>query len=467
MDSNRNDREGELEIPSSQIKSRSINTETNLTAVNDAKTHTLARMLRLQRCFEENMNVLYDFCSLYVSEWPLLTLEWIPALTISDPSCDYTLKYLAVGMQASKGKPNQVQLMEVALPSVQNTDDGGYSISSAGMRPATDPGNQFQHVRGHCCFQHVITVDSPVLKIRAGSINTHLVAVKAGSGFIGVYNLAQDENMCGREHALLKIVLRGHRSGGFGLAWNPVRAGIIASGGDDCYVNYWDIRHAIDCTTVDCEARELSVLPDATGSDAWPIGRFVGHRDVVTDVSWHASEDHLLVSSSLDGDVRFWDTRFNARPTTLIEAHKGGATAAQFHPTGVFQLVTAGVRGEVSFWDTRWPKEPFMTIHYHNQCVTGLQWSPFSKTILGSFSESGQVVIWDLDKSHLPPGYSENDMAPPEVAFVHIGHLGPVTDLSWCPEERDAWIMASADALNGIHVYRPKLSILRDYIVTL
>ncbi|CAM40256.1 conserved hypothetical protein [Leishmania braziliensis MHOM/BR/75/M2904] len=430
--------------------------------------NALPRMLALQRSFEAEAKYLYEYCGTHVVEWPTLAVEWIPDRAFVDPERDYTLQYLAIGTQVHplSGTVNTVKVMEVAVP-VNTTKDVMYGLYGdddiAGVEAVypeqeghIDPGKRFANVKGHFHCEQELMMDAAVLKIRAMPAETNIIAVKTATGFIGVYNLVQDftENEAGR--TVPDAMLRGHRRGGFGLSWNTLKPGFIASAADDHYVNYYDVSHRL---TIDM--REASAVdPALTDPEIQPLERLVGHRDIVSDCCWHSSQGHLLASSSMDGDARLWDIRMNTSSSTIHSAHASGATAAQFHPIGAFQLATAGAEGGIRLWDIRRTTDPIWELNYHGCSITGLQWSPFSETVLLSYGADGRVVLWDLAKASLPLDYSEDQLAPPEVSFVHIGHVGRVTDASWNPSKTEEWLLASADTTNGVQVYRPLRSVV-------
>lgn len=431
----------------------------------------LPRVLALQRAFETEAKHLYEFCTMQVVEWPSLAVEWIPDRAFADPERDYTLQYIAVGSQVhpSSGSPNTVKVMEVAVPVSSMTDVmyglygdddiHGAEAEDPELQEFVDPGKRFVNVKGHFHCEQTLTVDAPVLKIRAMPAETNILAVKTASGFIGVFNTVQELHEDDAGHTMPDALLRGHSRGGFGLSWNTLKPGYIASASDDGYVNYYDVSHRL---TIDMQ-EQTAADPELAGPETQPIERLVGHRDIVTDCSWHSSQSHLLASASMDGDVRIWDIRMSAGSSTIHGAHQGGATAAQFHPVGAFQLATAGVEGSIHLWDIRRITDPVAELNYHGKSVTGLQWSPANETVIASYSDDGRVVLWDLAKTSLPLTYSDDEVAPPEVSFVHIGHVGRVTDVSWNPAKTEEWLLASADTTNGLHVYRPLQKVVRDY----
>jgi len=66
------------------------------------------------------------------------------------------------------------------------------------------------------------------------------------------------------------LKLLGHKREGFGLAWNPVNAGLLLSGSDDNLVCVWDVN----------QPNQLSNTLD-------PFCVYDAHTQVVEDVAWN------------------------------------------------------------------------------------------------------------------------------------------------------------------------------------
>lgn len=79
------------------------------------------------------------------------------------------------------------------------------------------------------------------------------------------------------------VRLRAARDNGFGLAWNPLKQGLLASTSEDRVVCVWDVM---------ASSRENRSLA--------PLVSFEGHKAVVEDVAWHAADEHILASVSDD-----------------------------------------------------------------------------------------------------------------------------------------------------------------------
>ncbi|RNF16575.1 histone-binding protein RBBP7 [Trypanosoma conorhini] len=328
---------------------------------------------------------------------------------------------------------------------------------AGGARPlGTNAAPRAQSVRDNCVVGQALPVADVELKIRAMPQDAEIIAVQTASGFVGVCNLLH----CGREEGDDALVpyalLSGHKAGGFALSWNAVKKGYLASGASDGFVICWDMHERLSATAAGKE--------NDTKRDIQPLRRVGTRTDVVTDVSWHGSQGYILLSAGMDGAMQLWDTREKKSGCSWPCAHAGGVTAAQLPPTGAFQVANAGVDGVLRLWDIRQSKRTeLLSLRYHTRSITGLQWAPFSETVLSTFSEDGLVVSWDVAERFLPFPDSEDELAPRELVFVHIGHLGRVTDARWSSGSEGQWLMAPTDTMNGLHVYRPLTSVVRDY----
>ncbi|KAG5497864.1 hypothetical protein GH5_02656 [Leishmania sp. Ghana 2012 LV757] len=237
--------------------------------------NALPRMMALQRSFEAEARYLYEYCGMHLVEWPTLAVEWIPDRAFVDPKRGYTLQYLAIGTQVHpfSGAANTAKIMEVAVP-VTTASDAVYGLDGDDAARAEaadfevkshlDPGKRFSNVKGHFHCEQSLTMDAAVLKIRAMPAETNIIAVKTASAFIGVYNLVQDLAQDETGQTVPDAVLRGHQLGGFGLCWNTLKPGFIASSADDGYVNYYDVSHRLTIDMRDASAVDPALAAPET-----------------------------------------------------------------------------------------------------------------------------------------------------------------------------------------------------------
>ncbi|XP_055340629.1 WD repeat-containing protein 13-like [Paramacrobiotus metropolitanus] len=106
-----------------------------------------------------------------------------------------------------------------------------------------------------------------------------------------------------------------------------------------------DDKHRLACCSADGMLSVIMLLPSyAEGESPYSIQLLKGHTDEVTDFSWGTSGD-LIVSCSLDGSVRLWDT-YNATCLRTVHDHfRCGILSCTFHPRNNNFVVTGNERG--------------------------------------------------------------------------------------------------------------------------
>lgn len=438
----------------------------------EASESATKAQLRLHALYRSHVKQLYNFHAAQTLEWPCMSLAWLPDRKNVDPDRDYSLQYIAVSTQAPPQAQNYVNILEVAIPIEPDDDDDGVlggrdsDFSDNEMDERTSPQTaamKFKNIRGHTRVDQTIPCEGQVLKLRSMPQNTDIIAVKLTNGFVCVYDLAVRQAMIengGQPSNAPEVKLRGHRQAGFGLDWSSTRTGFVASGGNDGAVMYWDIE------------AQIRSIAENNGTDALKSGErdvmalrsYVGHKDSVYEVAWHGSQEHLLGSASGDGSVRMWDTRTHSCAMEYANAHRVSANTLQFHPLASFQLATGGQDNMVKLWDIRKNDKEVHQLIYHSGSVTSVDWANFSESVLASAGQDGRVVMWDLEKVNAPDEYDEDDCAPVELSFLHLGHLGRVTDIAWNPSLDEDWMIASCDTVNQLHYYRPRSDVVYDYV---
>ena len=69
----------------------------------------------------------------------------------------------------------------------------------------------------------------------------NVVATKTTSGEVHIFDYFKHPNKPSNDEVKPDIKLLGHKKEGFGLAWNPVNAGLLLSGSDDSLICIWDV----------------------------------------------------------------------------------------------------------------------------------------------------------------------------------------------------------------------------------
>jgi len=260
-----------------------------------------------------------------------------------------------------------------------------------------------------------------------------MVATKSPSSTVYVFDYSKHssfptDNICRPQHRCL-----GHTAEGYGLSWNPNQAGRLLSGSDDNLVCVWDVASG--------------------GANIKALSKFTSHGDVVEDVDWHKTQATVFGSVGDDGKLLLWDTREGLTPVYSVEAaHESDVNCISFHPSNEFLLVTGSTDRTASLWDLRSIKQKLHSFQSHTDGVYQVSWSPQHESIFASSGADRRVMIWDISKIGDEQTEEDKEDGPPELLFIHGGHTAKVSDFSWNINE--SWVIASVAEDNILQVWQ-------------
>ena len=133
--------------------------------------------------------------------------------------------------------------------------------------------------------------------------SNNIIATKTISGEVHIFDYFKHPSKPQNDEVKPDLKLLGHKREGFGLAWNPVRPGLLLSGSDDNLVCVWDVNNP----------NQLSNTLDA-------LHTYEAHTQVVEDVCWNHHDENQFASVSDDRRLLLWDMR-DRQPVSNIEAH--------------------------------------------------------------------------------------------------------------------------------------------------
>lgn len=232
----------------------------------------------------------------------------------------------------------------------------------------------------------------------------------------------------------------GHQQEGFGLDWNPVVPGRLATG--------------------DCR-RDILVWEPQEGA-TWAVDQrpLIGHTDSVEDLQWSPNEQSVLASCSVDRSIRIWDVR--AQPSkacmlTCDDAHDGDVNVISWNRNEPL-IVSGGDDGVVHVWDLRQfqTKTPIATFKHHTKPVTTIEWHPTDPTVFASGGADDQIALWDLavekdaEAEEANAGAEGLQTLPPQLLFIHQGQTD-IKELHWHPQLPGV-IMSTAHS--GFNVFK-------------
>lgn len=196
-----------------------------------------------------------------------------------------------------------------------------------------------------------------------------------------------------------------------------INPNIFVSASDDTTAKIWDCRSKRETSTLEHSFQVTAIALDIenhlvyTGGidsliTAWDIRKgqktmgLKGHTDMVTSLSIHPKNTHLL-SLSMDGQLRTWDIRpFCSAPqrhckTFLGAKHNAekGLLRAAWSPDG--QMVTSGSADRmVRVWD-EYSTEELYLLPGHKGCVNSVIFHP-KENVIASGSSDKMIFVGEL-----------------------------------------------------------------------
>lgn len=347
------------------------------------------------KIWKKNVPYLYDMLFSHALQWPSLSVQWFPDAR-RDEGAGKTTQRLLLSTHTSGNETEYIMVAKVEFP-----DKFDESLN--------------EDVCGDMRFK--ITQKIPVIdeinRVRYNPSACNVLAAKSDLPDIHVYDYTK--HLSHAEIPRPDMTLRGHEAGGFGLSWNSLSFGQLASCGEDKQVCVFDIE------------QESAIVS--------PTVFLKGHREVVNDCSFSFFDKNLLASVGDDRMLVLWDVN-GGKPGHVVEnAHTGDVFSVAFSPLNDSMLATSSSDHSVKVWDRRSLKHPVYTLLGHSKDVLTIEWSPHAEDVLASGSADRRVCVWNLSRvgAQVPEEYAAE--APPELMFLHGGHTNSVCDISWNPAE--------------------------------
>jgi histone-binding protein RBBP4 len=278
-----------------------------------------------------------------------------------------------MGTHTSDDEQNYLMLAEVRLP--------GEDAEVEGRKYDDEKGEVggFGGVSGKVDIVKRINHDGEVNRARYMPQNPLIVATKTVSSEVYIFDTSKhprtpaENTGCNPEHRC-----HGHEREGYGLCWNPHKAGQLISGSDDALICFWDM--------------------NGGGAKLDAARVFKYHTDVIEDVSWHMQNEHLFGSCADDRCVAIWDVRKDKPAQTVKDAHEKEINCLSFNPFCEHLLATGSADNMVHLWDTRSLGQKLHAFKGHDDEVFQVQWNAENQSILASCGADRRVNIWDLSK---------------------------------------------------------------------
>ncbi|PSN60625.1 WD40 repeat-like protein [Corynespora cassiicola Philippines] len=170
-------------------------------------------------------------------------------------------------------------------------------------------------------YDHHVKIYSSETMVPSASFNLDSVVYNIALSPIAPHLLVA----CGTQHSIVRLVdlrsgasshsLAGHTGAVLSTAWSPVRENVLASGGTDGSVRFWDVRRGnSQLGLLDLED-SIGVLekPSSSFTGNYALGK--AHRGPVNGIVWTEDGKHV-VTCGHDDRIRVWDTDTGAN--TLV-----------------------------------------------------------------------------------------------------------------------------------------------------
>ena len=183
-------------------------------------------------------------------------------------------------------------------------------------------------------------------------------------------------------------------------------------------------------------------------------------RTVVGDVAWHWVHEGMVGSVGDDRRLVIWDCRAPGKPAQVVTAHAAEANCVAFNPCSDHLIATGSSDTTVAIWDMRNLGQKLHSLESHTDGVLQVQWSPHYEKVLLSGSMDKRVNVWDLERVGCVQTEEEQADGPPELLFVHGGHVGRIEDAAW--NQNDPLVVCSAAEDNTVHVWQMTSSVYEE-----
>eukprot|EP00158_Paraphelidium_tribonemae_P001711 Partr_v1_DN24709_c0_g1_i1_m37446 putative retinoblastoma binding protein len=365
------------------------------------------------KVWKKNSPFLYDLLVTHAFEWPTLTMQFLPDVTVSG---DHNIHRIITGTHTSDGEQNYLNIVSCVIPNSDST------IDSRAFDDQTGEVSTFSNKSKLTTVQS-IPHDGEINRARYMPQNPCLIATRAVDGDVYVFDYTKHPSKATDLTCRPDLKLKGLSKEGYGLSWNSLRKGQVVACSEDGAVCLWDLEGY---------TRDQRELP--------AVHTF--HCDtVVEDVAFHSLHDSIFASVGDDSMLNLWDTR-TYKKAHSVKAHAAEVNCVGFNPFSEYILATGGSDRVVNLWDIRNISAAVHTLTGHQDEVLQLQWSPHNETVLASASADRRLNVYELSRIGQELSEEEAEDGPAELLFVHGGHTSKISDFDW--DKNEPWLIGSA-----------------------
>jgi len=359
------------------------------------------------KVWKYNSHYLYDSFLAMATEWPSLTVSWLPDI---DNKNGIITKKLIIGTHTSGAEQNYLLICKIKLP-IQKEEAKGEITNYSYTKEDIE---NYKKISKKIEIEYKINHQGEVNRARQmpNKNKSNIIATKCPNGEVHIFDYLKHPNEPIDMQVKPDMRLTGHSKEGFGLNWSHLKEGYLISGSDDHRICIWDINsNENNCLINTCE----------------------NHMGVVEDVCFHKIDPNVFGSCGDDRKMMIWDLRQNL-PVYNIEAHVQEVNSIDFNPFNEYLILTGSNDKTCALWDLRNLKKKLHNFKHHINDVLCVKWNPHIMSMFASSSSDRRIDIWDLSNIGKETNLNE-DHAPSELLFTHGGHTSRVADFDWDPNQ--------------------------------
>lgn len=366
------------------------------------------------KIWKKNTPFLYDILLTKCLEWPSLTFQWNKS--IHNVGESYQKQQIVLGTQTSDQDSNSLIFANVKLPNM------------------TCFNGEYNKIEKKIDIETIIDHDGDVNKARINPFHENLLGSKSSNGNVYIYDkyLHPSKPLLDGKKIGPQMVLEGHSSEGYGLGWSKFESNILISGSNDKRICVWDINSSF--------------------SKVNPLITYDDHTGIVEDIVTSPENSNVFYSASDDFTIKIFDLREKSHVSS-IKAHENNVNSIDINQINKVLLLSASSDHTIALWDIRNLSMKNYIFDFHSEDVLQVKWNYKHESIFASGSADRRIIIWDLSKIGNPLSVSDSEDGPPELMFIHSGHMSSICDFDWNSVEGREMMIGSVESENNVHVF--------------
>lgn len=243
--------------------------------------------------------------------------------------------------------------------------------------------------------------------------NEHVLATGQGDGTVKLFDWARP--------GVPIMSLHEHKAEVYGVDWNMNTKQLISSASWDNTVKVWDVMQGV-CVQTYMSHQKIAYAAiwsparpaclATVAGDAMlhiqdlnvpnPVASIQAHQHEILTVDWNKYNENLLITGSVDKQIRMFDLRNLTAPVQVFHGHQLAVRRVKMHPHCESQFVSCSYDMSVNVWDMNMGQ---MINHFghHSEFVLGLDISLFQENLIASAAWDRSVCVWNCVQGP-PPG---------------------------------------------------------------